>query len=470
MRLRPLTKSFMATLEAYENKNPDPFCLITNESIAFQRNDMFGPNLETIIAKYESMVAAGANQKAIKEAKELHTSLEMLIKARLGIKAKIITDSYLAAVVPNVYVPHNPVIRDDIKHIYEILDDIAGQDKLRKMKNKAVIGTVNTQTAKISGWFSEQELPVYMNFRTLFKDCKLTIPEVTAVLLHELGHAFEAVVFCANVNTTNQIIADLVRHVDSKDYGGDVDYIYSRIKEISPDTTKDIADALASGNKVVMSVATYRLYNGVMKTLMSNKVYDRTGFEAIADNFTSRFGYGLQIIQGLEKLEGKFPEYERSKQAHFDTVMALIFNGVIAVGCLFGALAGVASFPAVIFGSMFAYLSKLIFDTQRPSQKDMTYDNIKDRYIRVRNQLIEQIKDKELPAQAREALLDQIKTTDMIVANKRVFVGYLQKFAILAIPSDRRVVADIAIQQEIERIMSNDIFVAANRLLAKTNK
>lgn len=470
MRLRPLTKSFMATLEAYESKNPDPFCLITNESIAFQRNDMFGPNLETIVAKYESMVSAGANQKAIKEAKELHASLEMLIKARLGVKAKIITDSYLAAVIPNVYVPHNPMIRDDIKHIYEVFDNIAAQDKLRKMKNKAVLGTVNTQTAKISGWFSEQELPVYINFRGLFKDCKLTVPEVTAVILHELGHAFEAVVFCANVNTTNQIIADLVRHVDSKDYGGDVDYIHSRIKEISPESTKDIADALASGNKVVMSVAAYRLYNDVTKTLMSNKVYDRTGFEAIADNFTSRFGYGLQLIQGLEKLEGKFPEYDRSVQMHLDTVISLTITSMSAVGCLFAALVGTASFPAVIFGSMFAYLSKIIFDTQRPSQKDMTYDNIKDRYIRVRNQLIEQIKDKELPAQAREALLEQIKTADMIIANKRVFVGFLQKFAILAIPTDRRVVADIAVQQEIERIMSNDIFVAANRLLAKTGK
>lgn len=468
MRLRPLTKSFMATLEAYKDKNPEPNYLITNESIAFQRNDMFGPNLETIVAKYESMVSAGANQKAIKEAKELHTSLEMMIKARLGLKTKIITDSFLAAVIPNVFIPHNPMVRDDIKHIYEILENIAGQDKLRKMSNKVVVGTVNTQTAKISGWFSDQEVPIYINFRSLFKDCKLTVPEVTAVLLHELGHAFEAVVFCANINTTNQIIADLVRHIDSKDYGGDVDYIYSRIKEISPESTKDIADALASGNKVVMSVATYRLYNGVMKSLMSNRVYDRTGFEAIADNFTARFGYGLQIIQGLEKLEKKFPEYERSKQAHLDIVVSLVFNGIITLGCLFAALAGAASFSAVVFGSMFAYLSKLIFDTQRPSQKDMTYDNIKDRYIRIRNQLIEQIKDKELPAQAREALLDHIKTADMIIANKRVYEGFLQKFAILAIPSDRRTVADIAMQQEIERIMSNDIFVAANRLLAKS--
>lgn len=468
MPKRPFT--FIASVEAFQAKHPDMFRkpVCTMEGIAFQKDDIFGSQIEAIVQKYKDLVDAGLNQKAIASEKGLKTELEELVLRRLGLKVKLVTDSYLAATIPNVYVPHNSVINHDIRWLYEQLDNEVGQKQIRKLKDNVVLGNVNTETAKISGWFSQQTAPLFINFKTLFKSFDVTVPEVTAFILHELGHDWSAVEYSSAVNQTNRILSELARYI-STDERKDVDYIYRNVKEVYPDATRDIAEGLASGNSVVMSIANYRLIVGTVNTLMFDKAYDRTTFEASSDNFAARFGYGLEIVTGLEKLEKKYPEYEGSKERF--KAQLIVFSICAALTVLYTFIAYSGGAVAFLFLGPLLYLlivvMALLVGAQRTAGKDMTYDNIRDRYMRVRAQMVELIKDPTVDREAKLAILDQIKTIDLIIANKRVFTSFVEKFFRKVSVVDRKAFASIEAQQEIEQMIANNVFVAANRLALK---
>jgi hypothetical protein len=463
--MRKIHQSFIATLEQFEQANPDNRLAVTTESIAFQTNDTFGPRLEEVVGKFKALVDSGVKKRVVDDAKELREELSAVINSRLNIKVEIITNQYLAATIPNVYVPHNPVIRDDIRFIYETWTEIGGQELITKLKNKTVVGSVDTKNARVSGWFSQQECPVFIDFYTLFSRHKQTVPEVTAIILHELGHVMKGIIFCANINSTNQVLGDIARNISGSGHG-DVKYVYSKIKSIYPEATMEIAEGLCSGNRVVMNVSAYRTFVGATKTLMNNSTYDRTTYEAMSDQFATRFGYGLSLITALEKFEGRYSEYEASVDMYESVKSALLFTCFTSLACF--ALVMVPAPAARIFGlligTMFSFLTKILIDTQRPSTKDMTYDNIRDRYMRIRNQIVELIKDPELSTDVKSSLLNEISAIDIIIEDKKVFRSSLERLAAAVIPSDRKAVVSIQQQREIEDMIANDIFVSAQRL------
>lgn len=465
--MRNIHQSFMATLEQLNSKYADDSVALTMESIAFQNNDTFGPQLEEVVNKFKGLVDAGVKRRVVDDAKELRKEIEDIIESRLRIKIDLITNSYIAATIPNVYVPHNPVIRDDIRSIYENFSDISGQDLMKKLKNNTVVGSVDTKAARVSGWFSQQTCPVFIDFYRLFKDFNMSVPEVVAIMLHELGHVFKAIVFCANTNTTNQVLSDIARNINEKGYG-DVKYVFAKIKTIYPQASIDLAEGLCSGNKVVMNVSTYRLFVGATESLMNNSTYDKTGFEAMADQFASRFGYGLHLVTGLEKFESNYSEYQGSVELYHAVVKTMIYSSLISISCFIcvvipGVNIALKAYGALI-GTLFGMIAKIMFDTQRPSTKDMTYDNIRDRYMRIRNQIVELIKDPELNTDVKTSLLNEISALDIIIENKKVYTSALTKLATAVFSSDSKAAISIQQQREIEDMIANDIFVSAQRL------
>lgn len=463
--MRKIHQSFIATLEQFEQSQPDRPVFVNMESIAFQVNDLFGPRLEEVISKYKALVDSGVKKRVVDDAKDLRAELEGVINSRLNTKVEIITNQYLAATIPNVYVPHNPVIRDDIRFVYETWTEIGGQETLAKLKNKTVVGSVDTKNVRVSGWFSQQQCPVFMDFYTLFHKFKLTVPEVTAILLHELGHVFKGIVFCANINSTNQVLSDIARNISQSGHG-DVKYVYSKIKTIYPNATVEIAEGLCSGNRVIMNVSAYRVFVGATRTLMNNSTYDRTSFEALADQFSTRFGYGLPLVTGLEKFEDRYSEYRASVEMYESLKSALLFTCFMSLACFALVLIPnpVARIYGALVGTLFSFITKLLIDTQRPSTKDMTYDNIRDRYMRIRNQIVELIKDPELDTEIKTNLLNEISAIDIVIEDKQVFRSALERLAASIIPSDKKTVMSIQQQREIEDMIANDIFVSAQRL------
>lgn len=469
MSFRPQLRSLVATLEFLKGPPIQQTSFVTMEAIAFQTDDKFGAELEVIVSQYKDLVDSKASHKVIKSAVDLRAKLVSTIQRRLGIKIKLITDQVLAAVIPNVYVPQNPVVQDSYRGFYEVY--LSGKENpLTRVKDTKNLGTVNTATAKVTGWFSEQEVPVFINFIELFKDFGMSVPEVTGIILHELGHVFKAIVFSSNVNTTNQVLADIARHIEEKHKDADVNYIYSKLKTVDKSATIDLAEALVSGNRVVMSVATYRIINGISKSLMAESTYDKTTFESLADNFATRFGYGASLVTGLEKLEDEFSEYDLNDMLYSNSIAAMILCGTMSI--IYGITTILLLSKGVIIGGLLTglfsafmgFITYAVFNTNRVSKKDMTYDDIKTRYTRIRNTLVEQIKSDDIPVVTQKVILEQIKIIDEIIPMKKVFDNPISKLTMKIFSSDRQAHQSIEMQKQLESLISNDIFLASRNL------
>jgi hypothetical protein len=186
----------------------------------------------------------------------------------------------------------------------------------------------------------------------------------------------------------------------------------------------------------------------------------------VSDQFATRFGYGLQLITGLEKFEDKYSEYDASKDIYILLRNMMILTAITSVTgfCMMLSTQISAKIFGFLFGTFWAWATKVFLDTQRPSAKDMTYDNIRDRYMRIRNQIVELIKNPDLSVDVKTALLSEISAIDIIIEDKKVFRSSIERLVSSVIPSDRKAVVSIQQQREIEDMIANDIFVSAQRL------
>lgn len=86
--------------------------------------------------------------------------------------------------------------------------NIVEQSKLLN-KQEGQSGSVNLHRAKLSGIFSEYTNPLYMNFGELMRHSNLDAAEITAVMLHEIGHGFNACYYADRTDRVNQVMRSI---------------------------------------------------------------------------------------------------------------------------------------------------------------------------------------------------------------------------------------------------------------------
>lgn len=456
-------RTFVDTLEsqiAATYKRPG--FIMTHEVLAFQNNDKFGAEMEAVCQKYLDLVNSGASSKVIAEDKELSGEFTSLIKSRFKIKVELKTNSHSAAVIPNFFIPHNPITSDYFRNYAAGQKNLPGAKEIAKMVDKN-LGTVSLQDATVSGWFSEQTSPIFINFRMLYKDYKLSPAEVTAVVLHEIGHIFNAIAFLNRQHTTNRVLSDLAQYLSSNKEKPDVDYVYREVKKLDEDASRDIAEGLISGNAPVMGVTLYRLAVGTMNSLLPDDTYDRVQFESNSDVFATRFGYGEAIVTGLEKIEAVYPEKDMESFRSVSIIKFGLMTTFFIFFSIFSFMTGAAFIGALYsaFSMLMVWVLGIITGARG---KFKIYDSIRDRYMRVRNQIVENIKDPTIDGELKANLLEQIAKVDAVLENKQNSTFFADSFMDTFNPRDRRAKKSIENQQKIEAMVANDLFVQAARL------
>ena len=154
------------------------------EAIDFQLNDSFGPDMEKIIATFEEKVKKGYIGLEIQKLPQV-AELEKVIFDRLKMRVKFNTQDALAAIIP-FHLNHNAVL---LKKLWRNEDFL--MEQAEKRESGFASGTVDENNVKLGGVFSDYVHTVYMDFGTLFK-MGMKAKEITAILLHELGHGFYA--------------------------------------------------------------------------------------------------------------------------------------------------------------------------------------------------------------------------------------------------------------------------------------
>lgn len=442
------------------------------EMIDFQLKDAFSQKLVDVIEKIQSYTKRGYIGLEIQKVPELKT-LEALIEQRFNMRVNICTTGGLAAIIPFYFSENHVFLR-------KYLRGVSLLESQSDTRSEGAKGVVDMEKATLSGVFSEYVFSVYMNFSQLFSGYNLTTRQVAGVLMHELGHGFYSCAYSAHLSTGNQIFRDAVKKAGESKDEKRVEVLYKELKPSMPGLTKEVAEGLCNTNPMVFGKAAMTAVGESVTQQLGDVVYDRTSFEQMADNFATRFGFGDDLVQSLKVLHGGdaifYSQYFEaiSRAAEVMFILGSTMRSMVSVGWMMTAMQVIA--PVFkIFGLIFvlerilstAFMIRYYISMAGESGKDYTYDDLRVRFNRIRQQMIEAIKRKDLTKKDAERILADLEVQREIIDSMSTFRGPIDWFFNTFNPKDRRAKTSIERQQAVEGLLNNELFVKALSIKTK---
>lgn len=400
--------------------------LLSLESIDFQSN-VFLMQLADVFGR----------MKAVSKAKlvdcEEVGELSNIIKQRTGMRVSFNIGAY----DPSVEIPavnkNNVLINSFIRNF------VSSADGLRMINEAgdAVRGSVNIMTGMVTGVFSEVtsviNLPVKM-----FTNTEFTVEEIAAITLHEVGHLFTYYEFMCRSVTGNQVLAGMAKKLDGSNDPAVREAVLVSVKKALKLKSLDVkALAKSTSNKAVEVVVVSNMAREA-RSEMGNNIYDMSTWEYLADEYATRHGGGKHLATGLEKY------YRGSWNISFRSLPMYLAMEALKVTLVFSFL------PILTI-----YLVAL------DSTGDGTYDIPGARFKRIRNQIVENLKKRDLTKDDQQRLTEDLHAIDTILAtvnDRRQFVGILYDFLS---PSGRTNRREELLQKDLEQLGNSELFVRA---------
>lgn len=430
------------------------------ETIAFQ-DSSFGEKLETIFKEMSES----------KLTKDVMTVFEKrmsdIVKERTGLNIAFHIDSYEGRRSgPCIYLPDFSN-GDVIKGVQEIQTVGTAKAFIDKIKNLNDKNTVDLKNAKVTGAFTQLPHNLHIAYPFMVSK-KLTIKEMVAVTLHEIGHAFTCIEYSSRFSTANQVLAGMLRAKNEDD--STQEYVFSVAGEILKGDKRlfEKAEQVRDAKAITILVMNEALYRGERSA--TNSTYtDTMSCEQLADQFCARFGYGRHVVTGLEKIYGNMSFFDKTTGAKRVIIQLLgfvtgpAFKALVSTIGTFGTFI-VAPFIVSLIVSM--CVQALMDLAIGGSTSLKTYDHAVDRAKRVREQLIEYVKNVEQDKELISKALNDIKALDGVIAqyNDEAYRNLYQVFFDFVIKS-RRKAADISsLQRQLEELAANNLFIKAAEL------
>jgi len=426
--------------------------LIT-ESIGFQ-NDNFGSLLEAGFYTIQEHIkeTPTISRKEINKL-DFARPIEDVIFKRLGLRIKFNFDTTCIGAIMVFPINKNHVLLPDHVKGYEEKN----QDKLiKEFKNKE--GYVDLASAKVSGIFSEYVHTLCIDVINAFQS-GFTVPEVVAIIMHELGHAFTYYELSDRLSSTNQILADLSLTVKSDGDKSKRTYLFKELSDKLEIDSKSFDDLINEDSRVIFGTKLYKRYLDGVSSLMDNKKYDNTSSEQVADNFAARFGYGRELIIALDKFYKNAPEKNNFTYyllSSADFLYFIVYRSALIIFFIVGGMIPLAILITMFYGTVIYFFGD--------NFRDMTYDELKIRYVRIRHQYIEKISSLNLDKSELSILVSNLNDMDNIIKNTKIYDSFFNKISNYVFSINGSVREDLLFQQMLEEITHNELFVKSAEL------
>lgn len=436
-----------------------------NEMIEFQ-DDQFGHQLEGLFTEIKNTYIKPDINMPAAMADKFASRMSKMIFDRFGLKCKVVYNEHMAAIMP-LYANRNHVFLDSWNKGAEIEDQIKFLEKLKNQR-----GYIDLAKAKISGRYSEYEHTLYVNYDDFFSANMLTPSEATGITLHEIGHAFYNISHSDRWHSANQILADLALTTVNKK-NTDRTHIYREIEKYNDKIKKEEIDKMMTGEPVVAGYIWHKYiaegnFNSNGSTI-KNSTYDQTSCEQMADNFAARFGYGREVISGLEAVHKVYGSFNHSwYMAAWGMILeyALVGLGTSIAVAMITAAFNIAAGGGVllIYGVLIYIFTTAYVLSTGEARRDYTYDELKFRYKRLRDQMVNRLKDKSLDRTTVKKIVDDIAYADNVI--KGIYEDWSIYRVMLnrVVPSNWAAKNSIEDQQLLETLAANAIFMKAAQI------
>lgn len=423
---------------------------VAMEAIGFQ-----GPEVANKLAAYLTDIM---QERTGKEADASKARKDMIkyLKDTTGMKLDIIFDTDMAPCTLPFHINPDTILGYKTLKDFYVEESNATMKRLKEVKNRSHI---DLDKGRVSGIFSEYETPIYMGYYAL-RSLRMTPREIAAILAHEVGHCLVAYEMAFRTVRTNQILAAASKAAAGGDKG-QYEYVLKTAEEVL-DLKSGMFDEIkeTKDQKTVMTVIMGKAERKTHDdSLMGNTTYDITTFEALADNYAARLGLGKELVTGLEKLYREFGAAEFSSGARIAATMLDIYSVVSMIG----AVIVMGSNP--IMGALYLGLNMLgLYARLDGRDHNNVYDKLTIRFKRVKEQIIQYLKDKSLPAADVKRSLESVAHIEKTIAQISEYKGFLPAIFNMVDPASRAVNSARDIQQNLEAMVANDMYLKAAAL------
>lgn len=418
------------------------------ESIHFQ-NDKFFRELELVFDALKK-------EKAENLADSAHAGwLSKVIKNHTNLTVSFeIGDDGPAVAVPELN-KNNPVIQNFNHEFASSADGI----RLINTSTSAVRGSVNLKSGKVSGIFADMENRMIWP-KSMIKGTKYTAAENAAACLHEVGHLFTYCEFMSRSVTTNQAMAGLHKALLNAGTPDERETVLISVKQALKLRELDATELAKEKNNAVVEMVVISNVVAETQSELGTNIYDLNTWEYLSDQYATRNQAGKDLVTVLDKLyrsAGNISFRSTSTYLALEALKAtLLIAGILAPSI--GILSWFTQF-AIRVGFMVG-LSMVATD----GMGDGTYDRPGVRLKRIRNQVVEEMKNKKLKPDYAQQLAEDLQAIDDILAAVNDREQLLGKLWNLFSSNSRKRLSQEALAKELEGIASNELFVQSLKL------
>jgi hypothetical protein len=439
----------------------------TQESIAHQYNRNFYNGLvvgvENLIVKYEEL--GKPTRKA--EFSSLKNELEVIVRIvkketgillDLGIDTSPDTNAWVDIGPLGI---NHPFFKWAHDHFDVSQSDINADKVVAKLiaDSNEAIGWVDRKNGKVGGIFNDIEFESKLTYGLLRE---LPAEQVTGILLHEIGHAFTMLEFLTGMLTRNyalgsiaQVIAKqsdstvkvLLLNKVKSELENNKNYPHLSNNEYQTKTGRkftivgDILDVQTAVEvKTEEELAIY-LINASVKPFYSengNYFYDTSGAEFLADQFATRCGAGSALVEGLHLIYRGSIERSLFIQVCLNILELLVLSN---------------PFIAILILTTIAL-------TPYPIKQ---YDDPKDRIIRIRNEMVDALKNPDIDNKTKKRYVDDIEKCNVLLREYNRFFSIIAFVSRVLFPSKRKMHNDMLLQKKIEALGNSNLFTTATK-------
>lgn len=330
-------------------------------------------------------------------------------------------------------------------------------------------GTVDLKEAKVTGIFSHRQHRLAMNIVDLVVNFNVTAQQLVGVCLHEIGHIFTWYEYSDRLTSTNQVLANLATEIRTENRPEKREYWFRELAEKTNKPLQEFEELVHEKNRTILGFKLAQFYLDHVTSQMPNPKYDRTASEQMADNFAARFGYGQYVVEFLQNVHEAYGSLETSTILRvfvfMHELLILILIAVFTFVIITGSVALLATSSLGLIGMIFyLFIMCMMVVGAGDAYRDMTYDDLKVRYKRVRQQLIQQLKNTQLSDGTIRNIIEQIKQIDKVDQKVTEYGSLLNTISNFLFKSNREARQEIKIQQLIEDLAHNDLYMKSASL------
>jgi hypothetical protein len=420
---------------------------VSNEVLNVSSKRMLGPELLAIIEKIQTDV----RERGEPNPYDLVRMNECVLK-NTGLRV-------------NTQVVNNPAVNAAMMvysfHGHSGVTFFGKRAKPASIAGKAVDYKLNSISIDLNAGYVKGDLVEALKFNMMLTTglfvkgrVELTPEEITAIVLHELGHAFNVFATLADYVYLNYLLSEGVEVLLGKKpnkYRLEVlndSYIQNAItdpalreKIKAHPTEENLRRALLEAH--VKSPRHY-LHSTDQKSSIKRD-------EQLADLFVSRMGFARALVTGLDKnMRQQGGSYTRGNVS-FAVVEAIKVASVVG---------SVALLPILPPAGVFFALTTLVLSNKESG----SYDNPTERLTKVRKDLLAQLKQFDKEPQMRDSISADIELLDTLLVDYNQYRTAFEVFAHFVSGSARRKHQLQAQEETLERLLNNDLFLHAHRI------